>query len=512
MPRTVSNNTGLSYTLEDSSGNPGTDWYKLEPNSIDSFGATIVTTPRNPISSNRQARKGTVTDLDSGVGITSDLTMSAFRDFIEGFAFASAVNAGVTEMPCTSVSTTTDGYTVAALTAGQADKMEIGTLIYAAGHTNSGNNGLKTVDADIAASATEITVAENLIDETPPSSARISLAGYQFQTASATWDWDATTATASLLATGGGTTLAALGLNVGQFVHVGSPDGSGGVEKAFTNSATDDMYGYARVKSISANEVVFDKVDAALQFDDLTAPAAVNILFGQFIRNVATTHADYIEQAFQFEATFVGVGTGGVDMYQYSTGNFCNQLSLNMPLADKATMSLEFIGKDTPGLVGSGSRKSGASSATDPNNVVAFNTSADIAKLRILDTDESGLTTDFKSLTFTINNNVTPEKVLANLGAKYLNTGDFLVEMNAELVFTNVDVIDRIRNNTTVTMDFILKNENGGVAIDLPSLTLGQGNYNFPENQSVTLNTTATAFEDTLLGTSLGISIFPVLP
>ncbi len=515
MGRVLTNNVSMAYTIETALGVAGTTWFLLEPNSIDEFGADITTVSRDPISRNRQRRKGTVTDLDSAVAFEEDITLSSFRDFVEGFCFVTGINSDVTQLATTAAETTTDSYTVSALSAAQADKFEVDTLIHVTGFTNAGNNGLKTVDADIASSATAITVAENLVDEpSPPADAKLSFAGHQVAAGDVvTWDWDAGTNTAVLALTGLGTLLQALGLTLGQLAHIGSPDGSGGVQNAFENAAANDMFGYARVKAFTADDVTFDKVDTALQFDDLTDPAtAVDVLFGEFIRNVTTTAADFLERSFQFEAEFPNLDVGGNSEFQYAKGNFCNTLAFNLPITDKATMTFGFIGTDTDNPVTAGSRKSGASTATDPTKTAAFNTSSDIARLRITDADETGLTTDFKSLTLTLNNNVSPEKVLGTLGAKFINSGNFEVDVEAQLIFTEGLVVDRIRDNTTVTMDFVVRNGDGAIAVDLPSMTLGGGGRDFPVNESVLINTTAQAFQDPTLGTSIGISIFPTVP
>ncbi len=513
MGRVLTNNTSLAYTIETALGIAGTVWFLLEPNEISTFGADISTVARDPISRNRQRRKGTVVDLDSTVEMTADVTLSAFRDFIEGFCFVTGINTDVTELATTAAETTGDTYTVSALSSAQADKMEIDTLIFAQNFVNAGNNGLKTVDADIASSATAISVAENLVDEAvAPADAKLSFAGHKIASGDVvTWDYTVGTETADLLLTGIGTELAALGLTVGQLVHIGSGV-SGAVVNAFENAAANDMFGYARCKVIAANAVTFDKLDAALKFDDLTDPAtAVDILFGEFIRNVPTNDAEFLERSFQFEVEFVGLDDPGNE-YQYAKGNFCNTAAFELPLSDKATVTFGFVGTDTDDPVVAGSRKTGASAATDPIMTAAFGTTSDIARLRVTDVDESGLSTDFKSLTITLNNNVTPEKVLAQLGAKFINSGNFEVDIEAQLLFTNGEVIDRIRANTTVTMDFILTNGDGAISIDIPSMTLGGGDREFPVNETVLINTTAEAFQDDTLGTSIGVSIFPIVP
>ena len=126
------------------------------------------------------------------------------------------------------------------------------------------------------------------------------------------------------------------------------------------------------------------------------------------------------------------------------------------------------------------------------------------------DTDEEGLTTDFKSLTLTLNNNVSPEKVVGTIGAKFINFGNFFVDLETQLVFTNEDVIQRIRDNATVTMDFVLKNSDGVIAVDIPSMILGGGGREFPRGESVLINLTCEANDDNSFESSIGVSLIPV--
>lgn len=509
MGRVLTNNVGVAYSIESALGVAGTTWKQLEPNDIPAMGAEITTVARSPISRSRQRRKGTITDLDSTVEIEHDLTMSVFRDFVEGFAFARGVNSDVTELAAASATTGPNTYAgLTALVVAQAPKFNINSLLWVTGGASQ-NNGLKSVSVAAATTNTTLTVNETLVAET--AAIRLSFAGRRIPSASTpTWDWDGTNRIATLASTGLGTALALLGLTVGQMVHVGSIATLGGaVQNAFQNALANDMYGYARVRSISANAVVFDKVAARLQFDDLTAPATpVDLVFGEFIRNVPVGNADYLERSFQFEASFPNLGTAGAENYEYAIGNFCNEVSFELPLADKATASFNFIGTDTEPTTAV--RKSGASAAALPLRTAALNTSADLARLRINRVDDTGLTTDFKSITLTLNNNVSPEKVLGKLGARFMNTGNFEVDVEAQVLFSSPDVTAAIRQNTTVTMDFILQNDDGAIAVDLPSITLGGGDREFPANESVLMNVNTQAFADPVLNTSIGVSLFPV--
>jgi len=519
MGRVLTNNITLQYAIEATPGVlPGSpSWKILEPNTVSTIGANISTVPRDPISEQRQRRKGAITDLDSALEFDADLTFDSITDFVEAFAFATGVNKDVYQA-VTAVSTTLDDYTVASLPAAVANKLEFvvasyASLIYARGFTNAANNGLKEIDADIAPAATTITVAENLVTEaSPPANARIELAGVRSLAAAAdlTWDWTAGTGTAQLISAADITDWTALGFSVGQTIHVGSKTTAGVIQNAFENSVANDMFGYARIVSMVAGVMTLDKVDTALQFDDLVAPAtAVDILTGVFVRNVPVSNTtEFLERTFQFEILWPDLFTGPADGFSYSPSNYANSLQISFPLADKSTMTVGFIGTDTdnPTTV----RKTNAASALDPIGTAAFNTTSDFARLRITDVDETGLTTDFKNITLTLNNNVSPEKVLGTLGAKFINTGNFNVTVEGNILFTEPLVVNRIRANTTVTMDFILTNSDGAIAVDLPSMTLGNGAPELPVNESVQLALTGEAFQDDTLGTSIGITIFSV--
>ena len=485
------------------------EWKLTEPNDITAFGATITKTPRAPISKRRQRRKGSTTDLDSAVEFEADTTFDSFEDFVEGFVFAVAKNA---DMVFRGAIIANGAYHITPpFTAAQDGKLINAagaiTLVEASGYLTAANNGLKPIGSAPGLRGSSIAAA-SLVNETAPTNSALKLAGVR--TDDLTWDYTAGTKTAALVSAADITDWAALGLSPGQVVHIGSPDGSGGVTNAFTNTVVNDMFGYARVLSIAGATMTMDKIDAALQFDDLTVQA-VDVMFGRFFRNVPVDDADFIERSFQFEAGWINLQDPGPgDEYEYAKGNFCNLLAFNVPLTDKSTTTFGFVGTDTdlPTIT----RKLGAATPRDPQGTVAFNTSSDIARLRITEVDEDGLTTDFKSLTLTLNNNVSPEKVLGTLGAKFMNAGNFDVDVEAQLLFTNSGVTRAIRNNETVTMDFVIKNDDGAIAVDIPAMTLGGGDKELPVNESVLLNSSGEAFEDPILGTSIGISELPSVP
>ena len=85
-----SNKTDLRIALEAS---PGTlpaypTWVWMEPNSYDDFGPNYNQVSRQPISSTRARKRGTIVDLEVMASFQSDLTFRNTQSFIEGVMFA----------------------------------------------------------------------------------------------------------------------------------------------------------------------------------------------------------------------------------------------------------------------------------------------------------------------------------------------------------------------------------------------------------------------------------------
>lgn len=507
MGRVTTNSLALAAARESSLGTlPGSPtWRLLEPNSINQFGTTISKVARNPISQSRQRRKGIITDLDSAVEFEADLTLSTFRDYMEGFCFARAVGAPVF-LP---TAVTSGAFSVPAVSAGDAAKLTYGasaakSLLYARGAALAANNGLFVLGAAVSASATSITVTGGAVAETLSGTMDVELAVAGVRGAAGDLEIDSN---GDLISTA--LNFTTLGLNVGQWVHIGGVD--------ITNRFFEEVnYGFARIAAIAANKLTLERRGGAFVTDDGTDTGSggtglsIDILFGQWVRNVSVGHTDYLEISTQFELESPNLGAGGTDMYEYAMGNYHDTVSINIPLTEKATITYGFVGTDTTDPTAS--RATNAANAKEPSETAAFGTSSDIARLVAHKVDETGITTDFKSLTVTLTNNVSPEKVIGQLGAKYMNAGNFEADIETQVLFTDAAVPAAIRANTTLGLYFAMRNDDGGVMCDFPAGTFDGGGREFPENQTVLMNTTFAGFEDPALGYTFSVSLFPVLP
>jgi hypothetical protein len=504
MSRVLTNNVTAALAVESSPGVlPTSGWEQLEPNELSAIGPQVETIVRTPISRNRQRVQGIVSQIGAGAEVAHDLTNSWARLAFGGFMFSQPTNRDLTfrQAPATS-----SGYTVAALDASQASRLQFGaaapiSLLHAAGYLNSANNGMKPLTANPVTTDTLLPVA-GLVAETARAQQSVEIAGVRCDTGDLSLSVSGAAGTLTS-DNGAGTAVdfTTLGLTAGQWIHIG------GLLSA--NRLAPTVYGYARIVSVAATTLVLDKLSSAL-VTSAGAGVSVDLLFGQFIRNVPVDHADYRETTFTMEMTYPDLGGAGTPNYEYVRGLYCAELTLEMEVSDKAVSTASFVGleSDAPTTV----RATGAASPLLPGRRAAYGTGSDFARIRLTDVDETGISTDFKSISLTLNNNVAGEYVLGRLSPAYVNAGIFEVDLEATALFTDPDVLARVVSNQPVTMDFVMRNDDGAMVVDLPRVTLANGERELPVNESVSIATTAQAFEDPVFGVSLGVSLFPATP
>lgn len=479
------NTISLLVTQESALGTAGTTWQTLEPNSISRATAEITTVPRAPITADRQRRKGESVDLDSGFEAEFDLTMEHLIEFLPGMMFAIPTGNGLTAAGDVfrPTAVTSTGYTVPT-----GGNMPDNTLVYARGFPTAGNNGLKVLAG--TSTSTEIKCTGLTADASVADSenATVSFCGRRGASGDITMD-SSGRLTSTLL------DFTTIGLTVGQVIKIAG----------FATAANN---GYARVSIIAANLLTFDRTSSTFATDS-GAAVQIDLYFGRWYRNVATTHANYTSRSYTYEL-FLDNLDGGTDAYIYPAGNYLDEVTLNFEIADKATMTLSTVGTDTP--VPTTSRKTGASSARVVVQSEPFNNASDFARLMIANSSGVVQSTYFKSLTLTVRNNMSANKILGQLGALAINTGLAEVDIDMQLIFDDPDLASAVRNNSTVEMAFVTKNGDGGFYVDIPSMTVGDGSLDFPVNESVLINLAGKADKHATLGCSVSFSLFPYLP
>jgi len=477
MTKIDSNATGLRYCEEDSYKVVSGDevWKPLEPNSYSDFGGSVTTVARNPINPSRQRKKGVVTDLDASGGFEMDITQSNLQDLLQGFFFADLRTkvefGGAGEI--TGVVTSTDDFEAAS----GLDAFAAGDLVHAAGFSDAANNGLHVVSA---AAAGALTVTSNLVDETPATTATLVKVGVQ---ASAD-DIDVDVSGSRPALTSTTLDFTDLGLVPGEWIYIGGDSPLLG----FLNAANN---GFARVFSIAANTLTLDKTEDTMVAETSSGSRTVQIFIGRALKNESDP-SDIVRRTYQLERQLGAPDDSSPSDIQaeYIIGCVPSEFEFQVPTADKAMANLSFVGATNETIDGPTSLKGG----TRPDLVEAdaFNTSSDVPRIKmaVYDSADAAPTALFAyvtELTLSINNNVSPNKAIGVLGAFEVTAGTFEVGGNVTAYFADVAVIDAVKDNSDVTLDFHLVKENAGVTIDVPLISLGDGRPNVEQDQAITL-------------------------
>jgi hypothetical protein len=491
--RTLSEATVFQSVIESAFMTPGTTlWRQHQPNDLQKFGAAFKKISRNPIGGNRQLQKGDVVDLEAATEWTCDLTKDLVDHFVEGIMLASSKQnggSGTWQFRPTA-------YTATTITVPAGGALPQYTLIYGRGALQAANNGLRQVGA--ASTGVSIITTGGAVEAVSGYLATVEVAGYRASVA-ADIQMDAS---GNIIGTVANFTT--MGLFVGQWIWVG---GILGGSNAFANAS---YRGFAQIAAIATGKITLARRSWTVGAADTATGKSIDLYFGRWCRNTSAQSGDYKETSYTFETTYATLTAGGAAEYEYSEGNYLSQIVLNLPVTDKVTCDMTFIGATT--IDPSTTRLTGASTADAPLATAMVNTSTNIGRVRISNTDESGLSTDIKSLKVTLANNVSRELVIATLGARFMNVGDFVATVEGELLFTSDLVVTAVRDNRTIMFECSLRNGDGGFLIDIPSLTLDMTDRKFTANMSVTVQAKATGFQDALYGYTCGITEFPFLP
>ena len=483
----LTNTTTMSYAVETTPGVLPTtpDWYQLEPDSIGSLNESVTTTPRNPISKKRMDRKGSVTDSDTTVSFTEDFTYSSFNNFIEGFMYAALK----TQTQAVPTSVAVGAYTHPAITAA----LDAGTLIYSRDFEDTANNGLKVVDA--ASTTTLTNVVETLVvDASPATGAKFDVVGFQGATGDIEVD-----ASGDLISTIFDFTASDAVFRVGQTIYIGGT-------AANTSFATAGA-GSARITAVAANKLSLEGQTSTTWATDAGAGKTIQILTGSFIRNVPVCNADFLSRTYQIEAAYSDKACTDT-AYEYAEGCSANTLTINNPQGDKCMLDWGFIGLS----VDSETTSAKSGNRYTPTDTTAFNTASDISDIVLAKSNGTVLATYFKDLTLSLDNGVSPIKVLGTLGAVDMNLSNFVVTGSATVLFDDLEAIKSAKANDTVSLSWNVNNGESTIYFNIPSMTLGTADKSFDRDEEIKLSIDGNAFEDDTLGFVLGITIMPYTP
>lgn len=488
-----SNSTGLRIAEEESLGVlPASPvWEVAEPNSYADFGGQITTVARNPINDSAQRKKGVTTDLDASGGFQTDLTQDNLQSLLQGFVFADLRRKDELSVATTDTGGTNDDYEPAA----GGDSYVANDLLFAKGFSDSAANGLKTVTGTPTATSVPVTPAiPTLTGET----GIISRVGFVFASGDAVID---VTGTLPALTT---TTkdLTTLDLIIGEWVFIGGDATANQYDTAANN-------GFARVRSIAANQIEFDKTQGTM-VGDTGAAKTIQIFFGRVLKNELGQLIK--RRTYQLERTLGAPDDANLAQIQseYIVGGLPNEATINIPSADKIVVDLTYIGTNNEQRTAVQGLKSG----TRPSLIEAdaFNTSSDFSRIKLAQVVEGNAAPDplfafAQDLTITLSNNASANKAVGVLGSFEVTRGTFAIGGSITAYFSNVTAVQAVRNNVDITLDAHLVKSNQGVSIDIPLLSLGDGRPNVEQDQPITLPLTMEAATGAKIDTNLDYTL-----
>jgi hypothetical protein len=475
-------------------------WIALEPNSYDDLGGQINTVARNPINPSRQRKKGVVVDLEANGGFNQDLTFFNSLGLLQGFMYADIREKKTTDPFNTDIiaaASVTSGTKTIVFAAGGGTGFLANHLIALENFAGALNAGVKTV---ASATSTDVVTVEALTTEAaPPATARASVVGYR--AAAGTLSIAMNGDLVRLVSTAG-VDFTTLGLIPGEWVFIGGDTAI---------MSFDDNGGFARIKSVAAGYLEFDKVDWATPVAEAGGAKTVELYFGSVLKNESDP-ALIVRRSYQLERT-LGEDADGT-MSEYLVGAVANELTLNVPQADKVTVDMKFMAADHQARSGAEDVKDGTRLAIVEGD--AFNSSSDFARIKLASVSATDASVDplfafSTDLTLTINNNVSGNKAIGVLGAFDMTAGTFEVGGSLTAYFADIAGVAAVRNNADITLDAIMVKDNQGILFDIPLLSLGNGRLNVEQDQPVTLPLETNAAESVFGHTLLWV-FFPYLP
>lgn len=457
-------------------------WREREPNSYSDFGGAFTMSRRNPLSHDRQARRGEVSDNSPTAGYQEDLTPSNMIRPMRGFLFAEARQRPST-MPIGDAQVVVTHTTAAQFHAAAGlDRFRIGHILKPRNFLEPTTNaGIFVVTA---AGAVTATVDPALVPEPDsPDDAALEAVGFQFGAGNLqiTKVADGVVLTTDMA----GVDFTTMGFVPGEWHFIGGDD----ADTRFADQGDNAPF-YAQLDTVTATQLAYRKTTGT-QVTNAGAGKTIQMFFGTVVRN--EDDCELIKEiTFTHERQY-GCGVGAEA--EYTQGDYANQLTLTVPTpaADaKVTVDLGYIGLTSFERTADEDLLSDGDVRVSAMNEPAFKPGLDVyqQKLAIVDPttlNPTALVAYSSQSSLTINNQLSGIKAVETFGNAGVSIGELAVTGSITAFFTGVNQNRQVRLGKEATWHLILTKANSSVIFDIASLSLGNGRNSVAANTPVTI-------------------------
>ncbi len=459
-------------------------WEEREPNSYSDFGGAYTMSRRNPLSHDRQARRGEISDNSPTAGFQEDLTptnmIRPMRSFLFAEARARPTTAPLNGAPVVVTHTTAAQFHAAA----GLDRFRIGHILKPRGFMEpSTNEGIRVVTA---AGAVTASVAPALTPEADaPDGAALEVVGFQFAAGDLTLTKLADGVVLTTDMAGVDFTAPEFGFVPGEWHFIGGDDPA----TRFADEGDNAPF-YAQLDAVTPTALAYRKTTGT-QVTNAGAGKTIQIFFGTVVRN--EDDCELIKEiTFTHERRY-GCGEGAEA--EYVQGDYANQLTLTVPTpaADaKVTVDLGFIGLTSFERTEDEALLSDGDVTIPAPNEPAFKPGLDVyqQKVAIIDPatlNPSALVAYSSTSALTINNTLSGIKAVETFGNAGVGIGELAVTGSITAFFTGVGQNRQVRLGREATWHLILTKANAAVIFDIASLSLGNGRNAVAANTPVTI-------------------------
>jgi len=389
-----------------------------------------------------------------------------------------------------------------------APTLPAGTLILVRGFETDANNGVFVLAAGSNATTLNVATGTLTAETIAAGLATIEVCGFQFTTG------DLQVNASNNLITGS-QDLTVFGLAIGQPILVGG-------STAGTQFATLGGKAIAYVSETVTTNLIQLQYQAKITDRNTTTTwggadngsgKTVRIWFGPFIYNLPNESTSLIAQpSWHMESRYTN-GVAADALFAYTEQMILNRATLNLGIAQAATLALQFHAREVTDPVAVADRVSGPSAAYPEIAKDLFDATCGMWLSRVVkESDASTLIAEINAATITLALGGQARKQLATCGAAGYDFGYFAPQIALTPYFARAATMAAVSALTDCRYEALLSNGQGALLVHSPCGTLARNGETIAAGQPVTEDMSFTPYPHPDTGIGISVAVFPHVP